>query len=358
MNQLGIYIHIPYCRSKCPYCDFFSLAKTDTAAAYIAAVERELECFAREHSYIADTLYIGGGTPSVLAGKQIASLISTVRRLYGDALEEVTVEGNPSDVSEDFLRIIRAAGANRLSLGMQSAVESERRALGRRAGAAQVSDAVEAARRAGFGNISLDLMLGIPAQSAQSLRESITFCADLGVEHISAYILKLEEGTYFYRNRDRLDLPDDDATADLYLQAVEELDASGFAQYEISNFAKPGKESRHNLKYWRLEEYLGIGAAAHSYVGGKRFYYARDIESFIAGAAPVPDGSGGDRQEQIMLGLRLKQGISKALLSEKAKEKLPLMTEQGLIAETQQAVALTPQGCLLSNTIINELSEV
>ena len=358
MKKLGIYIHIPYCRSKCPYCDFFSLAKTDTAAAYIAAVERELENFAREHNCIADTLYIGGGTPSVLAGEQIASLISTVRRLYGDALEEVTVEGNPSDVSEEFLRTIRAAGANRLSLGMQSAVESERRALGRRAGRAQVAAAVEAARQAGFGNISLDLMLGIPAQSARSLSESIRFCADLGVEHISAYILKLEEGTYFYRNRDKLDLSDDDAAADLYLQAVEELTESGFAQYEISNFAKPGKESRHNLKYWRLEEYLGIGAAAHSFVGGKRFYYPRDIERFIAGTAPVADGSGGDRGEQIMLGLRLKEGISKPLLSEKAIQKLPLLAEQGMITETEQTVALTPQGCLLSNTIINALSEV
>ena len=353
MKHLGIYIHIPFCRSKCPYCDFFSLVQTDTAAAYIEAVNRRVSEF-QTGEYRANTLYIGGGTPSVLSGEQVAGVIETVKAHYG-TLAEITVECNPSDAAEGFLRRIYAAGANRLSFGMQSAVESERRALGRRADRAQVESAVRLAADIGFQNISLDLMLGIPHQTAESLHESIRFCASLPVRHISAYILKIEEGTYFGKHRDTLALPDEDATADLYLQAVKELEAAGFMQYEISNFAKPGFESRHNLKYWQLEEYLGIGAAAHSFLGGRRFYYERDIAGFIAGNEPVDDGAGGGREEQIMLGLRLREGIDTALLSEGAKANIPLLCEQGLAALKENRLALTAKGFLISNSIIRLL---
>ncbi|MBR2590065.1 MAG: radical SAM family heme chaperone HemW [Clostridia bacterium] len=358
MNKLGIYIHIPYCRSKCPYCDFFSLAHTDTSSGYTQRVCEEIERFFAENECKTDTLYIGGGTPSVLAPEQIVCMVECVKKHCRDAFCEITVECNPSDTGEEFLRAIYAAGVNRLSFGMQSAVERERRALGRRANREQVAAAVKCAQNIGFQNISLDLMLGIPGQTGESLRESIDFCVSLGVQHISAYILKIEPGTVFAKKRESLDLPPEDAVADLYLQAVEALEQAGYMQYEISNFALPGYESRHNLKYWRLQEYLGIGAAAHSFVAGKRFYYPRDIDYFLGGGVPIADGDGGDVQEQIMLGLRLKEGIPKSLLSEKAKEKLPFLRGQRLLSETEQTVALTPQGCLLSNTIINELSEV
>ena len=355
MKHLGIYIHIPFCRSKCPYCDFFSLVKTDTAAAYIEAVNCRLKQF-QTGEYKADTLYIGGGTPSVLTGEQVASMIETVKKHYGTPAE-ITVECNPSDVDETFLRRIYTAGANRLSFGMQSAVDSERRALGRRADRVQVEKAVRLAADSGFANISLDLMLGIPHQTADSLHESICFCGSLPVQHISAYILKIEEGTYFGKHRDALTLPDEDATADLYLQAVEELEAAGFRQYEISNFAKPGYESRHNLKYWHLEEYLGIGAAAHSFVCGRRFYYERDIAGFIAGAEPVDDGAGGDREEAVMLALRLREGVETALLSDSARQKIPFLKAQGYVTELDGRVSFTPQGFLISNTLIAELTE-
>ncbi|MBQ6381871.1 MAG: radical SAM family heme chaperone HemW [Clostridia bacterium] len=358
MKSIAVYIHIPYCRSKCPYCDFFSLADQSSAQRYVEAVCARTAAFLEENPCEVETLYIGGGTPSVLEGKQIAAIIETAANGSSKAIGEITVECNPSDVSAAFFESIHAAGANRLSLGMQSAVDSERRALGRRADRAQVKAAVEAARRAGFQNISLDIMLGIPQQTQSSLQESIRFCAELGVEHVSAYILKLEEGTFFAKHPQRLALPDEDAAADLYLLAVEALEQAGWRQYEISNFAKPGFESRHNLKYWRLEPYAGIGAAAHSFLGGKRFYYPRDIDYFIAGGAPIADGAGGDRLERIMLGLRLKEGIQKALLSEKARGELPALEQQGFVTTDEQTVALTPKGCLLSNTIINLLSEV
>ena len=355
MKHLGIYIHIPFCRSKCPYGDFFSLVKTDTAETYIEAVNRRLKEYQTDE-YMADTLYIGGGTPSVLTGEQVASMIETVKTHYGTPAE-ITVECNPSDVDETFLRRIYDAGANRLSFGMQSAVDAERRALGRRADRAQVEKAVRLAANIGFSNISLDLMLGIPHQTAESLHESICFCASLPVQHISAYILKIEEGTYFGKHRDVLTLPDEDTTADLYLQAIEELEAAGFKQYEISNFAKPGFESRHNLKYWHLEEYLGVGAAAHSFVGGRRFFYERDIAGFLAGAKPIDDGAGGDREEAIMLALRLTEGVETALLSGNARQKLPFLIERGYVTEHGGRVSFTPQGFLISNTLIAELTE-
>lgn len=357
MKQLGIYIHIPFCRSKCPYCDFFSLADDSAAQAYTEAVCAHLAQANLQGEYAADTLYFGGGTPSVLQGEQLAAMIGSAKAHFGAGIAEITIECNPSDVERAFLERVHQAGANRLSFGMQSAVESERRALGRRADRAQVAQAVRLAQEAGFANISLDVMLGIPGQTARSLHESLDFCTALGVQHISAYILKIEEGTYFGKHRDRLTLPDEDATADLYLQAVEELEQAGFLQYEISNFAKAGFESRHNLKYWRLEEYLGIGAAAHSFMSGKRFYYPRDIAYFTEKKQPLPDGTGGDRQEKIMLGLRLKEGIENKLLSESAKAQLPFLTEQGLISCTAERTALTPRGCLLSNAIIAALIE-
>ena len=356
MKSVGMYIHIPYCRSKCPYCDFFSLADRDSAAQYVRAVCRTIEAFFTANHCKADTLYIGGGTPSVLTGEQIACVVHCARRYAAD-LEEITVECNPSDCSEDFLREIFAAGVNRLSFGMQSAVERERRALGRRADRARIAAAVKSAQAVGFRNISVDLMLGIPGQTSESLSESIRFCASLGVQHISAYLLKIEDGTPFAKKRETLSLPDEDTTADLYLQCVAGLEQAGWRQYEISNFALPGFESRHNLKYWRVEEYIGIGAAAHSFFGGKRFYYPRDIAYFIDGGEPLADGTGGDREEKIMLGLRLCEGIPAAWLSPKAQENLPLLCEQGLATYKDNTIALTPKGFLISNSIINLLTE-
>jgi oxygen-independent coproporphyrinogen-3 oxidase len=309
MKNTGIYIHIPFCRSKCPYCDFFSLTNTQKARNYMESVNQHIALEGERNLCKVDTLYIGGGTPSVVDAELLAAAVKKVRECFKCELKEVTVECNPSDSESKFFDIIASSGVNRISFGMQSAVESERKALGRRADAEKVKQAVKSAREAGIKNISLDLMIGIPNQTKDSLLKSIDFCAETEVQHISAYMLKLEKGTYFYNHADRLNLPDEDTTADLYLYTVEKAEELGFKQYEISNFAKEGYESLHNLKYWLLDDYIGIGAAAHSFIGSKRFYYPRDTDYFISGGQMIFEGNGGDTSERIMLGLRLKRGI-------------------------------------------------
>ena len=255
---------------------------------------------------------------------------------------EVTVECNPSkDLSEDFKKYA-SYGVNRISLGMQSAVDSERFALGRAAGKNEVERTINYARQSGIENISLDLMLGTPKQTLASLDYSFDFIKSMGVPHVSAYMLKIEEGTKFYQMRDRLVLPDDDTVGEMYLKTVDTLASFGIEQYEISNFAVPGFESRHNTKYWTLTPYLGIGKSAHSFWDGKRFFYDREWNK-------INDGTGGDKEEQIMLGLRLAKGIDKSLVDRDFTE----LVKMGFIADLGERIALTPKGMLVSNTIIN-----
>ena len=365
MIERGIYLHIPFCRGKCPYCDFYSLrADASQMEEYTRALEARIAASPR---FAADTVYFGGGTPSLLGGERIARLLSAVRTHFDVAKDaEITLEANPGDDLEAFFGRIREAGVNRLSLGMQSANEAELRALGRRHTQADTARAVEAARRAGFRNISLDLMLAVPNQTKESLRRSIERCAALGADHVSAYLLKIEENTPFYRRAASLSLPCDDEAADLYLFAADELGRCGYSQYEISNFAKKGFEGRHNLHYWRDEEYLGFGPAAHSFFLGKRFFYPRDLASFLSGGAAVDDGEGGDLEETILLGLRLTEGISKERLRSRfgkageerferlRKDALPF-SKSGLLSIEGERIFLTTRGFLLSNAVIGKL---
>ena len=362
MKSIGLYIHIPFCKSKCPYCDFYSLNNiTADFDAYVGAVKKSLASYSVK-GLTADTIYLGGGTPSFIGGGRVSQIVSEAKRLFG-AAGEITVECNPSCSQGDFFKIIAESGVNRVSLGMQSAVDSERRGLGRLSDRRTVQECIKNAQNAGIDNISLDIMLGIPGQSEKSLKETLVFCTDSGVKHISAYILKIEENTVFYRKRDSLNLPDDDVTADMYLEAVSYLEQNGFNQYEISNFALAGYESRHNLKYWNCEEYLGIGPSAHSFFDGKRFYYPRNIEHFMGGGDSVFDSYGGDLQEYIMLRLRLREG----LVFCKAKERYPSFDKNGYIKKAAElkkhglvefdsdSLRLTPTGFLLSNSVISEL---
>ena len=363
IKSIGLYLHIPFCRGKCPYCDFYSVyPDEETVEAYVSGLIRKID----REDRIYDTVYFGGGTPSLLGAERISRIMSRIRRTENC---EATLECNPSDTgavdsSFDF-RAAAESGINRISMGLQSAVDSERKALGRRAGCDDVSRAIERIFIAGINNVSLDLMLGIPFQTPESLEKSIDFCASSGASHVSAYILKIEEGTRFYEKRNELILPDEDETCELYLQTVSSLESKGFHQYEISNFAKEGFESRHNLKYWRCEEYLGIGAAAHSFVDGKRFFYGRNAEDFINGVLPVEDGAGGDEEEFVMLALRLSEGLSEKkfadrygkLLPEKFKNKADFLIEKGLMNYSCGAYSLTERGFLLSNPVICELIE-
>ncbi len=365
MDKIGLYIHVPFCKSKCPYCDFYSLrANEEILNSYTKAVIGSIENWSEKTGKMADTLYLGGGTPSILGGDRVSQIIKSAKENFlCDG--EITVECNPSQIEADFFKKIGLAGANRVSLGMQSAVDSERKSLGRIAGKTQVEAAIESAVKSGIDNISLDVMLGIPNQSEKSFDETLKFCVSSGVTHISAYMLKLEEGTYFFKNADKLNLPDDDFTADLYLKMVDFLECSGFSQYEISNFSKKGFESKHNLKYWNCCEYLGIGPSAHSFFDGKRFYYPRSIDLFLQNEPPIDDGFGGDLKEYVMLKLRLRDGLdlakTKALYPEfrqnAVKKECELLENYRLLEIEENHIKLTPKGFLISNSIIEKILE-
>lgn len=363
MKKIGLYIHIPFCKSKCPYCDFYSLKKGEhNCVDYVLAIKASLKNWAQKTRRKADTLYFGGGTPSLLGGDKINELVAAAKEHFV-CDGEVTVECNPSCVEDNFFEKIACAGVNRISLGMQSAVDDERKRLGRIADVRAVERSISLAQRAGIDNISLDVMLGIPDQSKKSLKETLAFCVNSGAKHISAYMLKIEEGTWFHKNAHKLNLPDDDFTADLYLGMVDFLGDNGFGQYEVSNFAKRGFESRHNLKYWNCEEYLGIGPSAHSFLDGKRFFYPRDIGLFESGAEPVDDGDGGDLEEYIMLRLRLAEGLAfdecrdrfHSFAKEKYLAKTAVLEKAGLVKTDSGSIALTPEGFLVSNAVIEKI---
>ena len=341
-NKSGLYFHIPFCKSKCPYCDFYSNKYCEgEEEKYCKRLIEEITKY--EGSF--DTVYFGGGTPSVIKPHLIGEVLKSCREKFEiDKNSEITIECNPRDDLKDNFKIYKSFGINRVSLGMQSAVDKERFALGRSAGKKEVEKSVSDARNAGIENISLDLMLGIPEQTAKMLEQSFDFIDKMKVQHVSAYMLKIEEGTKFFEMRKKLNLPGEDNVSDMYLKTVRCLGELGFKQYEISNFSKEGFESKHNLKYWKLIPYLGIGKTAHSFWNGKRFYYDENFNI-------VNDGLGGGKDEKIMLGLRLAEGIEKSLVTKPYKH----FIKAGLMIENKNRISLTPKGMLVSNTIINEL---
>lgn len=361
----GLYIHIPFCASKCPYCDFYSFtADEETKDRYTASIIKNINIIQDKTNKAFSTVYFGGGTPSLIGSKRLCEIIKNINRL-NDC--EVTVECNPSDLcknwsGEDMLQLA-LSGANRISMGMQSAVDAERKALGRQAGQNEVRRAVELVKQAGIDNFSLDLMLGTPKQTIDSIKQSIEFCAEGGAKHVSSYLLKIEQGTPFAKVEKLLDLPDEDECCDMYLAACEMLEEYGYRQYEISNFSIPGFESRHNLIYWDCREYIGIGASAHSFFGGKRFYYDRDASAFMDGAPAIEDGNGGSFEEYVMLRLRLTEGLKSEFVKARFGFDIPsemlerarFYEKNGMAKVTDSSISLTPKGFLVSNSIIADL---
>ena len=366
MKPVGIYIHVPFCRYKCPYCDFYSVtAKDELLDRFAAETIRRIGELSGE-KISADTVYFGGGTPSLLGGGRIAAIMDALRR-HVDLADnaEITVEANPTIDLGSFLEGCASSGVNRLSLGMQSAVKSELSAIGRRHTSDDVLRAMEQAHSVGIHNISLDLMLGIPMQTPESLLHSLRFIEASAPSHLSAYMLKIEENTPFYRIQYALKLPDEDTLTEMYTRTFAFLEEAGYAQYEISNAARPGCESRHNLKYWRCEEYVGIGPSAHGFLHGRRYYYDRSLEQYLSGAQPVDDGEGGDIEEYVMLRLRLSEGLNhedmrarfgadipRAMLERAAS---PVMAPYCICDDS--GIRLTRRGMLISNAIICELME-
>lgn len=370
-EPIGLYIHIPFCRGKCPYCDFYSFAGSGVQMeAYNDALIAAIGSWAEKISRAVDTVYLGGGTPSCFGTQRLHRLLEAVHTRFCVAPDaQITLECNPRDLGGTTplldLVSLRAAGVNRLSLGVQSAVQAERESLGRSSNIAAVETAIQRAKDAGLQNISLDLMLGVPHQTQQSLHSSIEWIRRMQVQHVSAYLLKVEEGTPFAKQHLQLPLPDEEAQSELYLSACAWLEEAGFAQYEISNFARPGFASRHNLRYWDCREYLGIGPAAHSFLAGKRFFYPRDFDAFLRGEPPQADGDGGDFAEYAMLRLRLTQGLCQKQVQQRFGHPIP----QGMLSCAQSFVhtghitadadgfALTRAGFLLSNSILARLLE-
>lgn len=375
-EKLGLYIHIPFCRSKCDYCDFYSLAgreeRMDDYQKALLAHMKETAPLTR--GWQVDTVYFGGGTPSFYGAKRLKELLRLISKRFDLAKDaEITVECNPDSVDLKTFQALRRAGVNRISLGAQSADEQQLRCIHRIHSPRQVVQAVTDIRKAKIENLSLDLILGLPGQTMASWEDTLRKALSLNPDHISCYGLKVEENTPLALHvADGLVLPDDDAQADLYLRGVELLRQSGFRQYEISNFAKPGKESRHNLKYWTGGEYVGFGPGAHSYFGGRRYAYPRDLEGYIravaAGSVPLEDcqtiTATEQAREYLLLQMRTLYGIEEweyrrlfGLNFDPIARRLEVLESHRWVEQSGHRWHFTPQGFLLSNTLILDLLE-
>ena len=377
MNKvpLGIYVHVPFCRSKCQYCDFYSVANKDDKLMdnFLDAICAHIrEAGALAPGYKVDTIYFGGGTPSFFGADGIATILTNLRRSFDvDNNAEITIECNPDSVSDKLLRRLYAEGVNRISLGIQTDNDDVLSKLGRPHTYAQAVGAYQRIRKAGFKNVSVDLMYGLPGQTLADWQETLDNVLRLMPEHISCYALKLEEGTPLYEYREMLNIPSDDTQADMYLAAVDMLKSRGFRHYEVSNFARKGLYSRHNMKYWNGGEYLGFGPSASSDFAGKRFILIRDLQTYIQGIRtggevmedvqeiPLRERAG----EYLMLRLRTSLGIGqeeyeRAFLLPFAPlvEVLQKHRDFGYVTRTDVGHwALTAKGYLISNSIISDL---
>ena len=377
-GKLGIYIHIPFCRSKCDHCDFYSLAGQE---AQMAPYQKALLAHLKESalaakSFSVDTIYFGGGTPSFYGEKRLRELLAVIKKHYKvEKQAEISFEANPDSADLSTLRALRKAGFNRISLGLQSAFPAELAAVHRPHTVEQGDEAVAAARKAGFTNLSLDLIYGLPAQTVSTWRKTVEHALSLAPEHLSCYGLKVEEGTPLAAKvaagTERL--LSDDTQADLYLWTVERLTQAGYRQYEISNFSKPGFTSRHNLRYWLTQPYIGFGPGAHSDFGGRRYAWLRDLEGYIKGVLEggalldsedlIPQEERGS--EYLMLRLRTALGIEEweyrgtyFMDFAPIEERLQQFAAQGWAEKTPEGRwRLTPKGFLVSNQLIGDLLE-
>lgn len=364
-DPIGLYIHVPFCAKKCPYCDFYSEKYNKSSVnLYTDAVIRNISKYSGQNIRI-DSIYFGGGTPTLLSPLQIDRILSAIDSTFALVSPEITIEANPVLNAKELFSDFHNAGINRISFGVESLNDRELIDLGRNHNSETAKTAILHASEAGFINISADLMLGIKNQTMDSLSASIMALAELPVNHISSYILKIEENTPF-NNRDLINsLPSEDMVCDLYLECVSLLKEHGFFQYEISNFSKQGYESRHNLHYWNCDEYIGIGPASHSYFSGKRYCVERSLEQFNSDRFQkeiITDYSPGQFQEYTMLKIRLMSGINldycKAKYDiniEEIIKKAILLQKIGYLKIKNNTISLTPSGCLVSNQIILNL---
>ena len=366
---LGIYLHIPFCKQKCKYCDFCSFTRPkDFIDEYVQQLINRMERYsAQARGRCVDTLYFGGGTPSLLSVENVRALLDGIRNNFDLSPScQISFECNPATADHEYFYALRQLGVNRLSIGMQSAIDNELEALGRIHTFSDFRRCYDHARRAGFDNISVDIMYGIPHQTMDSLKRTLDAAVELSCEHISTYGLTVEPGTEFYRIADSLDIADDDVQQQMYMYISQHLARHGYEKYEISNFCRKGMESLHNLKYWRAQEYLGLGVAAHSYFGGIRFGISRDIDSFMRGEddfsedEPISDTE--RQREYVMLGMRLTEGVSfdrfrqsfgKDFMSEYPD--IVKYASAGYVNITDRGVSFTDSGLFVSNAILSDI---
>lgn len=376
-KRLGIYIHIPFCASKCSYCDFYSLAgcehmMPDYQDALLAHIE---ESSAAIKNYEVDSVYFGGGTPSFYGADKISEIFDALK-LNGNVRTdaEVTVECNPDSMTLSALKDLREDGVNRLSIGIQASDNNLLKLIGRRHNFQQAVNAVKDARRAGFDNISVDLMYGLPSQTKKDWADTLAKIVELHPEHISCYGLKLEEGTRMYKEYcGSAIMPDDDEQADMYSYAAEMLQRYGYLHYEVSNFCAAGFQSRHNLKYWNLDDYMGFGPGAHSCIGNTRYSYVRDLKRYIFAVNRnfdiVDEYKNIDPLERaveyVMLAMRTSRGISeqdyrvRCQCDWRPMEKaLKAFAKKGWAEKTGERWHFTVPGFLISNQLIGILLEV
>ncbi len=362
MNNTGIYIHVPFCGKKCSYCDFYSVCyNKKQAEMYFKAVIRNIRHYADKNTTV-DTIYLGGGTPTLLTSENISAFINEIEKSFNLSSDaEITIEANPNTLTPEKLSEMHKAGINRLSIGIQSMNNKELEFLGRTHTAERAKKAVIDAKNAGFNNISCDLMIALPNQSAESLKNSIDVLTNLPIQHISAYILKIENNTPFDCNEVKNMMPDEDTTADLYIYMTELLKQNNFIQYEVSNFAKSGFESRHNCRYWKCLDYLGIGPSAHSCYKGKRFAVKPNLQEFINSpvqSVEITDNNPCGFEEYAMLRLRLSEGLNlNDVESHRNRliKKIPPLIKAGYIDFNGENVSLTEKGFLMSNSVIEYL---
>lgn len=375
--EIGVYIHVPFCMQKCRYCDFYSVVlERELVDKYLAAVDLEFEKWKRiftEDRIKVASIYIGGGTPTILPIEGLSNLLSKVKSLPLKQDAEITCEANPATVSDEKFKLLKSKGVNRLSFGAQAWQPNLLRKLGRNHLPEDILETVVAARKAGFVNLSLDLMYGLPGQTLRDWEESLNITLSLGVPHLSLYALKVEEGTPFYHlwKDGKLKFPEEDETAQMYWLGCQKLKAPGYLHYEISNFAKKGYECRHNLGYWKNGEYIGVGPGAFSCRKQKRWMNIADILQYWKflrqGESIVSTEEDIDREtaitEKIILNLRLAQGLDtkdfyyefQIDIAEILKEKIDCLRQEGYMDVEGNRIFLTEKGFILANQILVQI---
>ena len=373
-DNVSLYLHVPFCDRRCHFCGFFTRARReDRVSAFVSDLLAEIQLHGRTETLrgrTVETIYFGGGTPTILSSGQLLSILEACRRTFVvDTAAEVSIEANPASVEEPFLRALRKGGCNRLSLGAQSFDDAELKAANTPHTAEQIERAVRAARRAGFANLNLDLIYGLPGQSLTRWLVNLDAAIALAPEHLAFYGLTIEEGTQLHREieRGRLNLPDEDGLADMYQKGRDRLRAAGYLQYEVSNFARSGHACRHNLGYWTDREWLGLGPSAHSYLDGARFSTVASLDEYhrlvSAGMPPIAEKEPGTPdqrlREAVAFGLRTVAGVACAPLRERYclnpierfREPIERLTRDGWVILDDEVLRASAAGLMLADEL-------